>query len=64
MVPRLILQVGNNRYLLNLHESWGDIRRNTSGSRNLFGGGANQGPQSKVKGEVRISEIEGAKRPM
>ena len=30
------------------------------GSRNLFWGGPNQGPQSKVKGEARI---EGAKRP-
>ena len=34
------------------------IRR--GGSRNLFGGGANQGPQSKVEGKARI---EGAKRP-
>ena len=30
------------------------------GSRNLFWGGPNQGPQSKVEGEARI---EGAKRP-
>ena len=30
------------------------------GSRNLFWGGPNQGPQSEVKGEARI---EGAKRP-
>ena len=30
------------------------------GSRNLFWGESNQGPQSKVKGEARI---EGAKRP-
>ena len=30
------------------------------GSRNLFWGGPNQGPQPKVKGEARI---EGAKRP-
>ena len=30
------------------------------GSRNLFWGGPNQGPQSKVTGEARI---EGAKRP-
>ena len=34
--------------------------RPRGGSRNLFWGGPNQGPQSKVEGEARI---EGAKRP-
>ena len=38
----------------------GMIHRNRGGSRNLFWGGPNQGPQSKVKGEARIK---GAKRP-
>ena len=33
---------------------------NRGGSRNLFWGGPNQGPKSKVEGEARI---EGAKRP-
>ena len=42
------------------------------GSRNLFWGGPNQGPQSKVEGEARIegapsiegeARVEGAKRP-
>ena len=36
------------------------VHETRGGSRNLFWGGPNQGPQSKVAGEARI---EGAKRP-
>ena len=50
------------------------LEMSRGGSRNLFWGGPNQGPQSKVKGEARIegakrrsiegeARVEGAKRP-
>ena len=66
-VYRIALCISTSQLLIAIYETRG-------GSRNLFWGGPNQGPQSKVKGEARIegakrlsiegeARVEGAKRP-